>query len=94
MAMVKWVLISLLAAAGTLLFVERATEVLAPPEQDTAVMRRINELHGITNIDSAIAKAKQMRPDSLNMIIFSMYATEGERALVKRLAMLVKGVGE
>lgn len=86
MAVVKWVLIALLAVVGTLLFVERATEVLAPPEQDTAVMRRINELHGITNIDSSIAKAKQMRPDSLNLIIFNMYATDEEREMVRRLA--------
>ena len=89
MAVVKWVLIALLAAVGTLLFVEQATEVLAPPEQDTAVMRRINELHGITNIDSSIAKAKRMRPDSLNLILFNMYATDEERALVKELARKV-----
>lgn len=92
MEMVKWVLIALLAAVGTLLFVEKATEVLAPPEQDTAVMRRINEINGITNMDSSIAKAKRMRPDSLNMILFNMYATDGEREMVKKFALLIKSI--
>ena len=89
----KWVLVALLAAVGTLLFVEKATEVLAPPERDTALMRQINEMHGITNVDSSIAKAKRMRPDSLNMIIFNMYATDGERKLVRRLATWVSRAG-
>jgi hypothetical protein len=61
---------------------------------NTETMQKIQKLHGIINMDSAIAKAKQMPSDSLSLIWFNLTATKEERALVKSFILWIKEIKE
>jgi hypothetical protein len=60
----------------------------------TEAMKQIELSNGVTNMDSSIAKLKQMPSDSVAIAVFNLYATDQEREMVRQLAMLIKKAKE
>jgi hypothetical protein len=58
----------------------------------TEAMKQIELSNGVTNMDSSIAKLKQMPSDSVAIAVFNLYATDQEREVVRQFAMWIKKV--
>ena len=51
-------------------------------EKEPKAMLDIQKYYGNENMDSAIAKSKRMRSDSLNAVIFDLYTTPEEKKII------------
>jgi hypothetical protein len=60
----------------------------------TEAMKQIELSNGVTNMDSSIAKLKQMPSDSVAIAVFNLYATDQEREVVRQFAMWIKKAKE